>query len=246
MTAILWLLGVLAGLWLLGVLLSRHIQGLILLLTGRANIATMVYDLLVLPGVVLHELSHALVALLLGLRVLQINLFQFRSSNDPRQGEVIVTKADPLRMSIVGAAPLLCGVAVLVLLLRWLDPPSISLNLAVFSQLWQQLREPTTAIATYFLFAIANTMFPSEADRRAWWVVGAVLLALGLVLLALGVRPTIPPLWLERVAAQSDQLVDALLPVAVIDVVVLVIVLILETLVSRIRGRRVVYRTIKP
>ncbi|HEY0601309.1 MAG TPA: M50 family metallopeptidase [Herpetosiphonaceae bacterium] len=246
MTAILWLLGVLAGLWLLGVLLSRHIQGLILLLTGRANIATMVYDLLVLPGVVLHELSHAAVALLLGLRVLQINLFQFRSSTDPRQGEVIVTKADPLRMSIVGAAPLLCGVAVLVLLLRWLDPPSISLNLAVFSQLWQQLREPTTAIATYFLFAIANTMFPSEADRRAWWVVGAVLLALGLVLLALGIRPTIPPLWVERVAAQSDQLVAALLPVAVIDVVVLVIVLMLETLVSRIRGRRVVYRTIKP
>lgn len=246
MTAILWLLGVLAGLWLLGVLLSRHIQGLILLLTGRAHIATMVYDLLVLPGVVLHELSHAAVALLLGLRVLQINLFQFRSSNDPRQGEVIVTKADPLRMSIVGAAPLLCGVAVLVLLLRWIDPPSISLNLSAFSQLRQQLRDPATAIATYFLFAIANTMFPSEADRRAWWVVGAVLLALGLVLLALGIRPTIPPLGVERLAAQSDRLVSALLPVVVIDVVVLVIVLMLETLVSRIRGRRVVYRTIKP
>ena len=241
MTAILWLLGVLAALWLLGVLLSRHIQGLILLLTGRANIATMVYDLLVLPGVVLHELSHAFVALLLGLRVLQINLFQFRSSNDPRQGEVIVTKADPLRMSVVGAAPLLCGVAILVLLLRWLDPPTISLDLAAFGQLWQQLRDPATAIATYLLFAIANTMFPSEADRRAWWVVGAVLL-----LLALGIRPTIPPLWVERVAVQANRLVSALLSVVLIDVVVLIVVLILETLVSRIRGRRVVYRTIKP
>lgn len=246
MAALLWLCGVLAGLWLLGVLLSRHIQGLFLLLTGRPNIATMVYDLLVLPGVVLHELSHVLVARLLGLRVLQINLFQFRSHNDPRQGEVIVTKADPLRMSIVGAAPLIGGVAVLLLLLRWLDPPTISLDLAMFGQLWQQLRDPATAIATYLLFAIANTMFPSEADRKAWWVVGAVLLVLGAGLLALGVRPTIPPLWVERLSAQTDQLVSALLSVVVIDVVVLVVILILETLVSRIRGRRVVYRAIKP
>lgn len=246
MTAFLWLLGVLAGLWLLGVLLSRHIQGLILLLTGRANIATMIYDLLVLPGVVLHELSHVLVALLLGLRVLQINLFQFRRRDDPRQGEVIVTKADPLRMSVVGAAPLIGGVTVLVLVLRWLDPPTVSLDLSALSQLWQQLRDPATVIAAYLLFAIANTMFPSEADRRAWWVVGVALLALAVALLALGFRPTIPPLWVERLATQADQLVSALLSVVVIDVVVLVIVLLFETLVSRIRGRRVVYRAIKP
>jgi hypothetical protein len=245
MATLLWLLGVFAGLWLLGVLLSRHIQGLILLLTGRANLATMVYDLLVLPGVVLHELSHVVVALLLGLRVLQINLFQFRSRNDPRQGEVIVSKADPLRMSIVGAAPLLGGVAVLLLLLRLVEPPTVSLSLAAFGQLRQQLSDPATAIVTYLLFAIANTMFPSEADRRAWWVVGAALLLLGGLLLLLGVRPSIPPLWLERLSAQMDQLVAALRPVLVIDAVILALVLLLETLVSRIRGRRVVYRTIR-
>jgi hypothetical protein len=245
MATLLWLLGVLAGLWLLGVLLSRHIQGLILLLTGRSHIATMIYDLLVFPGVVLHELSHVLVALLLGLRVLQINLFQFRSRNDPRQGEVIVTKADPLRMSIVGAAPLLLGIAVLLLLLRLVDPPTVSFSLSAFTELWRQLSNPTTAITTYLLFAIANTMFPSEADRRAWWIVGAALLLIGALLLALGVRPSIPPLWLERLTAQTRLLIDALWPVLVIDAVILVLVLLLETLVSRIRGRRVVYRTIR-
>jgi hypothetical protein len=245
MTALLWLCGVLAGLWLLGVLLSRHIQGLVLLLSDRPTFATMVYDLLVLPGVVLHELSHVVVALLLGLRVLQVNLFQFRSRHDPRQGEVIVTKADPLRMSIVGAAPLLGGIAALLLLGRWIDPPTVSLNLAVFEQLRQQLRDPATAIGTYLIFTIANTMFPSEADRRAWWVVGAVLLALGAVLLALGVRPALPPLWIERLAFQADQLTAALLPVVFVDVAILVVILVLETLVSRIRGRRVIYRTLK-
>lgn len=246
MAAFVWVCGVLAGLWLLGVLLSRHIQGLILLLTGSSTIATTIYDLLVLPGVVLHELSHVVVALLLGLRVLQVNLFQFRSRTDPRQGEVIVTKADPLRMSVVGAAPLIGGVLVLLLLVRWLDPPTVDLNLAALGQLRQQLRDPLTALVTYLLFAIANTMFPSEADRRAWWVVGVVVLVIGLVLLALGVRPNLPPLWVERLSTQADQLTAALLPVVVVDLVILVVVLLLETLVSRIRGRRVVYRTLKP
>jgi hypothetical protein len=245
MSAWLWLFGVLAGLWLLGVLLSRHIQGLILLLSNRPHVATMIYDLLVLPGVVLHELSHVLVALLLGLRVLQVNLFQFRSRHDPRQGEVVVTKADPLRMSVVGAAPLLGGIAVLLLLVRWIDPPTVGLDLAAVDQLRRQLRDPLTALGTYLIFAIANTMFPSEADRRAWWVVGAVLFVLAAVLLALGVRPELPPLWIERLAFQADQLTAALLPVLVVDVVILVVVLILEMLVSRIRGRRVIYRTLK-
>ncbi|HEX6292135.1 MAG TPA: hypothetical protein VFZ66_23305 [Herpetosiphonaceae bacterium] len=245
MIALLWLLGVLAGLWLLGVLLSRHIQGLILLLTGSSRIATTIYDLLVLPGVVLHELSHVVIALLLGLRVLQINLFQFRSRNDPRQGEVIVTKADPLRMSLVGAAPLVGGLAVLLLLVRWLDPPTVGFDLAAFGQLRQQLRDPIAALGAYLLFAIANTMFPSEADRRAWWVVGVVALGLGVALLALGVRPTIPPAWVATLAAQAEQLTAALRPVVVVDVVCLVVVLILEMLISRIRGRRVLYHTIK-
>jgi hypothetical protein len=245
MVALLWLFGVFAGLWLLGVLLSRHIQGLILLLSNRPHIATMIYDLLVLPGVVLHELSHVLVALLLGLRVLQVNLFQFRSRHDPRQGEVVVSKADPLRMSVVGAAPTTLGIVVLLLLVRWIDPPTVGLDLAAFEQLRRQLRDPITALGAYLIFAIANTMFPSEADRRAWWVVGAVLLVLGAVLLALGVRPALPPLWIERLVFQADQLTAALLPVVVVDVAILVVVLLLETLVSRIRGRRVIYRTLK-
>jgi hypothetical protein len=245
MTALLWLCGILAGLWLLGVLLSRHIQGLVLLLTDSPGIATTTYDLLVLPGVVLHELSHAALALLLGLRVLRINLFQFRSRHDPRQGEVVVTKADPLRMSLVGAAPLIFGVVALLLLVRWLDPPTVGLNLAAFGQLWQQLRDPATAIGTYMLFAIANTMFPSEADRKAWWVVGVVVLAFGVILLVLGVRPTIPPLWLAALSAQADRLTAALRPVVVVDVACLVVILALELLISHIRGRRVIYRMSK-
>lgn len=237
-----WLCAVLALLWLLGVLLSRHIQGLVVLITGRPRVATVVYDLLVLPGVVLHELSHVVAALALGLRVMRINLFQFRRAGDARQGEIMVARADPLRMSLVGAAPLLSGIVLLLLLVRWIDPPPVGFDLQALRQLPPLLRDPRSALGLYLLVAVANTMFPSEADRQAWWVVGVALLVLlgGLVLF--GVRPELPPTWASALTRQADLLIAALLPVALIDGVLLAAVVLLELVVGRIRGRRVVYR----
>lgn len=245
--AFLWLCAVLTGLWLLGVLLARHIQGLLLLLSGSPRLASSAYDMLVLPGVVLHELSHVIVALLLGIRVLRVNLFQLRQQGDARQGEVVVAKADPLRMSLVGAAPLLGGMCALLLLVRWLYPPAVGLDRTTLDELGTLLRLEGgglgATIGLYLLVAVANTMFPSAADRQAWWVVGLVLvLALGL-LLALGIRPELPPRWLDPLNLQAERLTTALLQVVLIDVAVLVVVLVLELLIGRIRGRRVVYRT---
>ncbi len=245
MLPLLWLGGVFAALWFLGLLLSRHIQGLVLLLSRSARVATATYDVLVLPGVVLHELSHAAVALLLGIRVLRINLFQFRSQGDARQGEVVVAKADPLRMSLVGAAPLFAGVACLVLLIRWLELPPIMLDLAIVGQIRTLLNHWSTALTLYLLFAVANTMFPSEADRQAWWVVAAALVVLAGLLFLLGIRPELPPRWVEILVAHAQLLVAALIPVIVVDVVCLAVVLLLELLVGRLRGRRVVYRILK-
>lgn len=241
MSPLLLLVGVLGLLWLLGTWLSRHIQGVILLLTGSVRIATISYDALVLPGVMLHELSHALVALLLGVRVLRVNLFQFRNLYDPRQGEVIVARADPLRMSLIGAAPLFGGLAVLTLLVRWLLPETgvgglTLVHLGPLLSSWRAL------LVLYLLFAIANTMFPSEADRQAWWTVGAVALGVSLLLWLLGVQPEIPPAWITTLTSYADRLVAALVPVIMVDVAVLALVLILEVLVSRARGRRVIYR----
>jgi hypothetical protein len=242
MTPFIVVCAVFISIWFLGVLLSRHIQGLLLLLTRNQRIATAGYDLVVLPGVVLHELSHAAIALLLGIRVLSINLFQFRGRNDPRQGEVVVAKADPFRMSIVGAAPLFFGVAALLLLVRWIDPPTVGLNLAALSQLRTLLTDWSSTLGLYLLFAIANTMFPSAADRKAWWTVGIVFFGIAAVLLLLGVRPQLPPRWMTVMVAQANLLTSLLLPVIVLDVVCLVVVLVLELLVGRLRGQRVMYR----
>jgi len=240
MEAVLWLVLVLAALWLLSVVLAQHIQGLILLLGGSARVAVAVYDVLVLPGVVLHELSHMLMAWLLGVRVLRVRLFQFRRLHDPRQGEVVVAQADPVRMSIIGAAPLVGGIAVLVLLrpllLAFLD------DQFSFALLSDVLQTPRALAVLYLVVAVTNTMFPSAADRQAWRVVllGALLLGA----LVIGLRLTVPLTWITTITNAAERLTALLWPVLVIDFVVLTLVLLAEVLVGRVRGRRIVYRSL--
>jgi hypothetical protein len=241
MEALLWLGATLAALWLLSFVLAQHIQGLILLLGGSARVAVAVYDLLVLPGVVLHELSHMLAALVLGVRVLHVRLFQFRRLNDPRQGEVVVANTDPVRMSLIGAAPLLGGVAVLGLLRPVLFTLLQGDQLS-FDQLGILLGTPRALLILYLVVAVANTMFPSAADRQAWRVVALGVLAIGVLML--GLRLTLPAQWIQALFNASDVLRDLLWPVLLIDLLVLALVLLGEALVGRARGRRIVYRSL--
>ena len=62
----------------------------------------------------LHELSHALMALLLGVRVKRMSLIPQRQAKGVvRLGSVEVLRSDPLRASLIGGAPLLTGMLVL-------------------------------------------------------------------------------------------------------------------------------------
>jgi hypothetical protein len=177
----------------------------------------------------------------LGVRVLRVRLFQFRRLHDPRQGEVIVAHADPLRISLIGAAPLLGGIAALVMLRPLLaalvgEPASLP-------ALGDMIATPRTFVVLYLVVAVTNTMFPSAADRQAWRVVLVGAVAIGALVLAL--RVAVPPPWIEAVIAAAERLTALLWPVLVIDVVVLIVVLVCEALVGRMRGRRIVYRSLQ-
>jgi hypothetical protein len=234
------LLATLVGLWLLASLLAAHLQGLVLLLTRSGRAAAALYDLLVLPGVVVHEAAHIVAAVCLRVRVVRADFFRFRRVGDARQGEVIVEHVDPLRMSLIGAAPLLAGVPLVLLLLRALALPPLGLTLAAFEALCPLMREPFNLLGLYLVWAIANTMFPSAADRAAWWVVG-VALAIGAALFAVtGQRPVLPEGLHRSLLVAAARLTGGLLPVLLLDLVLLVAIVCLEWLAGRLTGRRVV------
>lgn len=129
--------------------------------------------LLFLPGTILHEISHMIVAGLLLVPVGEIDLWPQVEENGIRLGSIQVGKTDILRRFIIGIAPIVVGLFIMTSILvifkeTLLDSPSI----------WQ------IGLILYAVFEIGNTMFSSKKDLEGAFVVlisSLILLALILV-----------------------------------------------------------------
>jgi len=152
-----------------------------------ADVALIIYFVVVLPGVILHELSHWLMAKLLGVRVTPPKIGPVRKgrSNRVSLGSVRVGEVDPVRASLIGVAPLLSGAAAilvigyLVLGVGELADAAGRYGLeGLLDGLGAVVRVPDFWLWLYLIFAISNAMLPSESDMDA---VRPVLIFLGIV-----------------------------------------------------------------
>ncbi len=94
--------------------INRHLQGIWLLIFRDPDVAMITYSLTMLPGVVLHEASHWVVATVLGVRTGRFSVFPERTTDGHlRLGFVETERTDIVREALIGAAPLLVGAAML-------------------------------------------------------------------------------------------------------------------------------------
>jgi hypothetical protein len=189
---LLWLILALGPLLILQRSLHREVQTIFLILTRRADVAMVLFSILFFPGVLLHESSHYLAARLLGVRTGRFSILPRPLSNGRLQlGYVETAAADPLRETLIGAAPLItgglfvafAGVNRLNLLALWtqIQAGNLSTFFHTFSSL---LSRPDFWLWFYLLFTVSSTMLPSASDRHAWLplaLVGGLLLALSLL-----------------------------------------------------------------
>jgi hypothetical protein len=178
---------------------TRSLQELSLRWVGDRDVALVVYFVFVLPGIVLHELSHWLTARLLGVRVSGISLGPARKrGNQVSLGSVRVGRVDLVRGTLIGLAPLLAASAVISLIGNlvlgvdelWASVPQGGLDLVV-AGVRQIMNVPDVWVWLYLIFAVSNAMLPSESDM---WAVRPVLAFLGLaavVILVLGGVPSV-------------------------------------------------------
>ena len=90
--------------------LHRELQYVFLLLTRRAEVAIVIFSLIFLPGVVLHELSHFIMAKLLRVRTGHFSIIPHQIGNGRlRMGYVETAQSDVFRDALIGFAPLLTG-----------------------------------------------------------------------------------------------------------------------------------------
>src|SRR3989344_7253592 len=140
---------------------------ILLFLSSRALIHRLIrllpVDLLfflLLPGVLLHELSHLLTAEILQVPTGHISLSPHLDKDQLRLGSAQIGLTDPIRLTLIGTAPFLAGTITLwLILVVGLRLDLNQLALPIFNY-WHLL-------FYYLIFAISNTMFSSPSDLQA-------------------------------------------------------------------------------
>lgn len=176
LTGFFWFILMLVPLIFLQRLLHREIQSVFLIVTRNVSVTMGIFSLIFLPGVFLHELSHFLMAKILRVPTGRFSIFPQPLPDGRLQlGYVETGRADIVRDSLIGAAPLIAGtifvayVSVYQLDMRVLWDVLRNGQMNLF---WMGIgalpRVDDFYLWFYLTFAVSSTMMPSESDRHAW------------------------------------------------------------------------------
>ena len=143
--------------------LSKKVSGfiyrLLFSLTKSKKVAGYLFAILFAPGTFIHELSHFIVAAVLLVPVGNISVIPKIYDDEIRLGSVPIAKTDPLRRFLIGIAPFIVGIFILL----------YSLLLAINFNLLSDWRIILVIICLNF--EIANTMFASKKDLEGAWII---------------------------------------------------------------------------
>ena len=90
-------------------LLSRYLQYTIFYLTRSQDMSMVIYFLIFMPGVFVHESAHWLMARLLGLKTGKFRVWPQRQGKYIGMGSVQVSSGGVIIDNLVGMAPLIAG-----------------------------------------------------------------------------------------------------------------------------------------
>jgi hypothetical protein len=228
--------------------LQREIQSIFLLITHQQEVSMALFSLLFLPGVFLHEISHFLMAHLLGVKTGRFSLVPKKMGSGSLQlGYVETAATDFFRDALIGAAPLIVGVVFIAII-------GVSrLNLNAFQDgitggqassmraaVDSIVHQPDFWLWFYLTFTISSTMMPSSSDRRAWLPLLLVTGILALIVFLSGIGP-----WLyAHLGSLIEAALNAIMIVFGTTILIHIFLLIpawgIRKIISRISGYQVV------
>ena len=139
--------------------------------------------ILFLPGTIIHELAHLLVAGILLIPVGELSVLPEIEGEQVKLGSVQIGKADPIRMTFVGIAPILFGVGMILAIFYLFN----------FKIWWQAI------LGLYLIFEIGNSMFSSKRDLEG--VIGFLVATILVDILVIGTMYFLKPDLLQNIWA---------------------------------------------
>jgi hypothetical protein len=245
----LWLLVALGPLILLERWIHRHLQGVWLLVLRDPDLALILYSLMMLPGVILHEGSHWIMATVLGVRAGRFSVVPQRMPDGTlRLGYVETESTDFIREALIGAAPLLFGATAIIFIgysRLGVGPAGEALArgdlLGMFQTLGAMVGVADFWLWLYLIFAVANSMLPSASDRRGWWRLLLVLAVVSALLYYVGFGTVLLQAFTGPVDAGVQALAAAFTITVGLNLVLVPVVWLLERGISRVTGLKVEY-----
>jgi hypothetical protein len=242
-----WVLGLVltvVALTLLRDALNRHLIQYLLLVIRNEKVTTLIFALLFFPGVVLHELSHWLMAKLLLVKTHRFSLFPtWEKGGTFRFGFVELSKTDKIRTALIGLAPLVTGILVIL----WIAFSHLHLEVVlegvtqfdldtILDGIKTYLKAPDVFLWSYLLLSVSNTMLPSKSDRKAWLpaVLGFVVIYIAILGISMGSPAS---LWMVDIARELGKtLIKAFGIAAVLNLLILLPLWLIDVTMKRIQG----------
>ncbi len=164
------------ALYLLSRSLTKEISHLLHKFTRNKKITVYLLAFLFLPGTIIHELSHHLMAELLFVRTGKIHLIPEIIGSEIRMGQAEIEKTDFVRRFFIGVAPFIVG--------------NIILFGAVYSSIYYFYADNKFFVLflLYILFQTGNTMFASKKDMEGALVLIVVLACIMIAFYLIGFR----------------------------------------------------------
>ncbi|NOZ70316.1 MAG: hypothetical protein GXP38_00135 [Chloroflexi bacterium] len=228
---LIWIILLLFALYWASRKLAQYFIGTFYLLSRSENAATAIYVLSVLPGTLIHETSHWLMAQLVGVRTGDISIMpRFQRKGPIRLGSVNVKGGNLIQLTLVGIAPFLVGLSLTVwlsyslfdvTLLRavWHDFSLLNLGRVVQDVLARR----DSMLGLYLLFTVSDAMFLSPSDRAPLTQLLVYSGIIAAILLALSGPPSLSPAWTETILGGVQLLATGLAIALGVHVTLLVI-----------------------
>lgn len=190
----------LLSLFFLSTPINTSIYQIVFILTRSKKLSLGVLIIILLPGTLIHELSHFLIATLLFVPSGELTIFPKMEEGRIKAGSIKHNSTDPLRRSVIGIAPMIIGLSLIYvvgnLFLSQIinSPASPAGGQLSITNLFFILNSKFFILFStfYLLFVTSITMFSSKKDLEIAWVFIPLVLLLIFILYLNGLRFRFP------------------------------------------------------